>query len=243
MRVLKIVLEGTTTSFRYPHFMIGVQPTYPMPPPSTIYGHVCSTLGDWVDPHGLQFAYHFTSLASFEDLEHIHVLEASSGVLPLGGEVKYDKVLKGKTNPYRRALLFQPHLTLYLNRPEWEDAFRSPRYAVVLGRSQDVATYTSVSVLDLTLEEDVYLEHTLLPYDMATQTSVGIVSLMPQWIDYERNRRTTFARYLVLQQHMASRDLVRFESEGFLTDPTAPVIRGRKLGLVFHSFVEEGRDA
>ncbi len=61
MRVLKVVLEGITTSFRYPHFMMGVQPSFPMPPPATIYGHICSALGEWIDPKGLAFAYHFTA--------------------------------------------------------------------------------------------------------------------------------------------------------------------------------------
>lgn len=32
MRVLKVVLEGTTTSFRYPHFMLSIQPSFPLPP-------------------------------------------------------------------------------------------------------------------------------------------------------------------------------------------------------------------
>ena len=50
MRVLKVTLEGITTSFRYPHFMVNVQPSYRMPPPATIYGHICSALGEWVSP-------------------------------------------------------------------------------------------------------------------------------------------------------------------------------------------------
>src|SRR5258708_7142170 len=90
MRVLKVVLEGETTSFRYPHFMFGVQPSFPLPPPATIYGHICSTMGEQVDLEGLRFAYHFTAEASFEDLEHVHVLEAKSGMLP---STKIPKVL------------------------------------------------------------------------------------------------------------------------------------------------------
>jgi len=242
MRVLKIVLEAMTTSFRYPHFMTGVHPTFPMPPPSTIYGHICSALGEWVDPTTLAFAYHFTAEESFEDLEHIHVLKAATGTLPIHGTEKYDKVLEGKTNPFRRMLLFQPRLVLYLNRPEWEAAFRQPRYAVVLGRSQDLATYTHISVVDLVADENAYLEHTLLPYEMATQTSVGIVTLMPRWIDYEQNRRTTFARYLLLQRRITSQDLLRFEQDAFLTDPTSPTIGGSKLGLVFHTFIGGGQN-
>ena len=33
MKVLKIVAEGLTTSFRYPHFMQQIHPSFQMPPP------------------------------------------------------------------------------------------------------------------------------------------------------------------------------------------------------------------
>jgi CRISPR-associated protein Cas5t len=245
MRVLKIVLEGTTTSFRYPQFMIGVQPSFPMPPPSTIYGHICSAVGEWVDPDGLAFAYHFTAQESFEDLEHIHVLKAAGGKLPStiqqregeGNQVPYPKVLEGNTNPFRRQIVFRPRLVLYLNRPEWELAFRRPRYAVVLGRSQDLATYTSISVIELETSKEAYFEHTLLPYEMATQTAVGIVTLMPRWISLDQQRRTDFARYLILQRRVQSQELMRFEPTSYLTDPTSAPVKGNKLGLVFHTFV------
>jgi CRISPR-associated protein Cas5t len=235
MRVLKVVLEGMTTSFRYPHFMMSVQPTFLMPPPATIYGLICSTLGEWVDPRGLAFAYHFTSQGSVEDVEHIHVLSASGGKLP---GTAYPKVLEGNVNPFRRQILFTPRLVLYLNRPEWESAFRHPAYPVVLGRSQDLATYTSIGVVDLEQSQEAYFEHTLLPYDMATQTAVGIVTLMPRWLDYEQNRRPAFERYLLLQRPILSRELLQFEgdSAGYATDPTAPRYKEVPLGLIFHTF-------
>lgn len=74
MRVLKVVAEGVTTSFRYPHFIQQVQPTFPMPPPATIYGHIASALGEWFDPTGVQFAYHFTYAAKIRELEHTILL-------------------------------------------------------------------------------------------------------------------------------------------------------------------------
>jgi len=240
MRVLKVVLEGITTSFRYPHFMMGVQPSFPMPPPATIYGHICSALGEWIDPKGLAFAYHFTAQESVEDLEHIHVLSASTGRLQSQGSQR-PKVLEGNVNPFRRTVLFHPRLVLYLNRTEWESAFRSPRYPVILGRSQDLATYMSIDIVDLVSYDQVYFEHTILPYRMATRTSVGIVTLMPRWIDYERNRQPHFARYLILQRRVSYSDLVHFDAEhtSYLTDPTMPQIRGMTLGLVFHTFIGE----
>ncbi len=243
MRVLKVVLEGVTTSFRYPHFMLGVQPSFPMPPPATIYGHICSTVGDWVDPTGLAFAYHFTAEGGGEDLEHIHVLAAASGRLPGSAQ---PKVLEGNVNPFRRQLLFRPRLVLYLNRPEWEGNFRVPRYPVVLGRSQDLCGYTSIGTVDLIRTSEVYLEHTLLPYDMATRTPVGIVTLLPRWLDYARDRRPTFARYLLLQRRVLSSELLQFGAEqepSYWADPTAPQVNGRPLGLIFHTFTGAAHEA
>jgi CRISPR-associated protein Cas5t len=81
MHVLKVVAEGSFTSFRYPHFIQKVHPTFEMPPPATIYGHIASVLGDWFDPTGVQFAYHFTYQAKGVDLEHVMMLRPSSGKL------------------------------------------------------------------------------------------------------------------------------------------------------------------
>lgn len=236
MRVLKIVLEGTMTSFRYPHFMLSIQPSFPLPPPATIYGHICSALGEWVEPDEIQFAYHFTCDGLGDDLEHIHVLSPSRGKLPGTGEAK---VLKGNVNPFKRQVLLFPRLILYLNRPEWLEAFRAPRYPVVLGRSQDLACYTSVEIIELQQEEQVYFEHTLLPYHMATQTAAGIVALMPRWLDYTKRRQPNFERYVLLQQRVLSSALLRFDDSmrSFWADTTATQNKGVPLGLYFHSFV------
>lgn len=243
MRVLKVVAEGFTTSFRYPHFMQGVHPTFEMPPPATIYGHICSALGEWVSPEGVEFAYHFTYQARFDDVEHIHVVTASSGKLP---RTKLPKVLEGAVNPFKRTMLFNPRLVLYLNRPEWEAAFRSPRYVVVLGRSQDLFTYTSVSVVELMRAEHAYFEHTLVPYKMALQAGRGYAVLMPRFLDYANGRAPTFARYVVLNRRVHSSEFLRFaglavETE-FWIDPTSPESNGAHLGLAFHTFVGEYDD-
>lgn len=238
MQVLKVVAEGITTSFRYPHFVQGIQPTFPLPPPATIYGHICSALGAWVDPRGLEFAYHFTAQGQVDDIEHVQMLARSSGKLP---GTKLPKVLEGSINPFKRTLLFQPRLTLYINRPEWQPAFHSPRYAVVLGRSQDLFSYTQVETLDLPEAEEVYFEHTLLPYEMATQMRVGLVALLPRFLDMSRNRAPAFERYLLLQERVWSRTMLRFHHspQRYFIDPQAPTYDGAQRGLVFHRFVEE----
>jgi CRISPR-associated protein Cas5t len=239
MRVLRITLEGVTTSFRYPMFMLGVQPTFEMPPPATIYGHVCSALGMWVDPVGVRFAYHFTHARKLADLEHVHVLSASSGKLP---DTREPKVLEGNVNPFQREILFEPKLTLYLNQPDWASAFRSPHYPVALGRSQDLCVYTDVRVVDLVKEPTAYFEHTLWPYDFHIKPPQGVVLQMPRYVNYADNRRAFFGQYVMVQHRVMSDDprMLVFDGapETFLVDPDSPVVSGRRLGLVFHGFVE-----
>jgi len=237
MRVLKIVAEGLVTSFRYPHFMQGVQPTYEMPPPATLYGHICSAVGEWFDPIGVEFAVHFTFQSRFEDIEHTHILTPGRGRLK---GTSLPKALEGQVNPFQRGLLFRPRLVLYLNRPEWADAFRHPRYPVILGRSQDLFTYITVEIADLEPATSAYFEHTLAPYSFARRTAQGIVVLMPRFLDYRRNRCPTFGRYVVLNRRVHSRNFLRFAGETeeqFWTDPTAPEISGDPLGLTFHTWV------
>ncbi len=239
MRVLKIVAEGITTSFRYPHFIQQVQPTFPMPPPSTIYGHIASALGEWFDPIGVQFAYHFTYAAKITELEHTILLTPSKGKLK---GTQYPKVLEGKVNPFDREILFQPRLTLYLNQPEWLPAFKSPRYAVLLGRSQDLFMYSSVEVVELEMAKQAYFEHTLLPYSTNRHTSRGYAVLMPRYVDNWNGRRPFFARYFVIQERIHSRQFLWFgdkPQERYWIDPSSVAKKEDKLGLQFLSFVGE----
>jgi len=241
MHVLKIVAEGLTTSFRRPHFMHGIQPTFDMPPPATIYGHICSTLGELVPPESVAFAYHFTAQASFNDIEHVIYLSESGGKLE---GTNYPKVLQGNVQPFKRELLFQPRLTLYLTRPEWIEAFRRPHYAVVLGRSQDLFTYTSLEQIELLQASQAYFEHTLLPYEMAVEVGQGVTELLPRYLDYERKRTPTFARYLLVKNRIQSATFWSFdEPRTFWVDPTSLQVDGTYMGLMFHSFVGDHNES
>lgn len=238
MRVLKVVAEGLTTSFRYPQFMQQIHPTFEMPPPATIYGHIASALGEWFDPQGVRFACHFTFSGRTSDIEHIIVAERASGTFDWQGE-KVPRVLSGPVNPFNRDLLFQPRLVLYINRPEWEPAFRSPHYAVLLGRSQDLFTYTSVRVVDLEQAPQAYFEHTLLPYSATQYTSRGYAVQMPRYLDYHEQRRPTFGRYFIVHDRLDSKQFLWFgekPSEKYWIDPTSPKVSGVHLGLAFISF-------
>ncbi len=236
MRVLKVEAEGLTTSFRYPHFMQQIHPSFQMPPPATIYGHIASALGEWFDPDGVQFAYRFTHSGSTEDKEHVILLSSATGFLP---GTKIPKVLEGNVNPFEREILFHPKLTLYVNRPEWEPFFHSPRFAVVLGRSQDLFTYTRVETVDLQQAGNAYLEHTLASYEMGVRTQRGVTVLMPRYLDYSKRRFPTFSRYIVIKERIKTTDFLQFGNQAngpYWVDPTSPEVDGLHRGLVFLSF-------
>lgn len=180
--VIRIEMAGPTTSFRYRLMMQGYQPTYEMPPPSTIYGHICSAVGDWVDiGEHLQFGYHFVHDGKFVDYkEHLHFKDP---VQPF---------------PFDRELLFRPKLTLYITQIDLIDAFRHPYYPVVLGRSQDLMTYLSVEMIELERAERAYFEYTILPDEMAPKIGKGsIVQSLPRYID--QRRHPTMDTYALLQ--------------------------------------------
>lgn len=234
MRVLKITARGLTASFRYPHFMMGLQPTYNMPPPATLYGHVASALGEWFDPAGSRFAVHFTYAHKQADIETTILLKAAVGTMPQ--DKSLPKVLEGNPNPFQREILFFPRLTFYINQPDWLEAFRHPRYAVCLGRSQDLFTYENVEVVELQRAENAYLEHALLPYDFVRLTAAGQSVLMPRYLDTANNRQPVFERYVMLQRRVFSTEFLHFGSDPLpeiWADPAAPHFNDVPLGLAF----------
>lgn len=228
MDVLKIVAEGITTSFRYPHFVQGVHPTFEMPPPATIYGHVCSAVGELIPPDATLFAYHFTYAAKFEDYEHLHFTG--------------DRPSDYKMNPFRREMLFNPRLTLYLSNTDLAPYFENPRYPVLLGRSQDLMTYTSIEIISLQRAERAFYAGTLLPLELGARIGGRFFAVtMPRFID--AYREVTWDQYGILH------DPIEYPGEHTLqidddalhiwVDPSADArhhYKDLQRGIIWHSW-------
>ncbi len=148
LRALKVTVEAAATSFRYPHFLIGRQVSYDMPPPSTIYGHVASALGELPSPTELKFGYDFRFSARASDLEHQHIITAGGAKFQVDGRKRATNT-QATVQPHLREFLFRPRLTLYLQDLSLAPAFRSPAFCVILGRSQDLASYTNIEEVEL----------------------------------------------------------------------------------------------
>lgn len=245
MKVAKIKIQVPVTSFRYPHFLIGRQPSFVMPPPSTIYGHVASALGEWFNPEMVRFAYRFQSTARGSDLEHQHIITKGGQSFRWKGK-KYPVSVQGRVQPHMREILFGCTLTLYLEPSSLVEALQKPVFSVVLGRSQDLASIVSVEEVDLEEAEGAYLEDTILPFSMRSILGRGITLMMPRYIEPPPERQPHFDRFILLQDIVYAGNveysprLLQYEGrdqQTWLIDPLSPLKQGVHRGLVFHSFV------
>lgn len=235
MLVTRVEVFAQTTSFRLPYFLVGRQPSYEMPPLSTVYGHLCSAVGEWVDPNSLVLGYRFTYRARVDDLEHQTMIVRASGRLP-GSNAP--KVTGGSVVPTRREFLFDAHMTLYVGG-DWTAAFKAPRYAAVLGRSQDLASYSRVDLMDLERTEAVCYEWTLLPWRLRPRVLRARAETMPRWIDYENGRQSYFDRFLVVTDSIFTDRPDHFvrsagDPDFHWSDPQASTIAGRPRGVWMH---------
>ncbi|MCS7071847.1 MAG: hypothetical protein NZM00_10110, partial [Anaerolinea sp.] len=122
-----------------------------------------------------------------------------------------------KLSPFKRELLFQPRLTLYLDRPDWYDAFRSPAFTVTLGRSQDLMRYRAVEQIELQQAETGYIADTYLALSAAAGVRHRTVVTMPRFIDAQRT--PVWGQYALIKQAQAWPQLS-------WCDPGAPRWRG-----------------
>lgn len=124
MRSFRVALNGWTASFRHPQLVTGMQPTLPLPPPSTIYGLVSAAVGHWVNPEECQVAYVFQANGSAQDLETIYQFSNSASA---GSTV----IIREWLTDWR--------LWLYFAERTWAEAFESPCFPLTLGRQQELA--------------------------------------------------------------------------------------------------------
>jgi CRISPR-associated protein Cas5t len=247
MRVLRVELEAPVCSFRYPHFLVGKQLTFDMPPPATIYGHIASALGELPEPTSFRFAYRFTASGKGEDLENQHIIVPGGRPFAIGGAA-FPSSTSATVQPTARQFLFNCRLTLYLDRLDFEDSFRNPRFTVVLGRSQDLGCYSKIEIIDLVSAGRGYYEDTILPGDFRRRTGRGVTVFMPRYVSPPPRRDAIFDRYILLHERiydgptadgdLGTRQMIRLGDEDarLLVDPDSPEWRGAHRALAFHSF-------
>lgn len=208
MTALRVVARGATTSFRHAHFVHGTQPTYPMPPPATLYGHICSALGYLADPSSFHVAFAFEYAARFVDYEHTYIISPK----------------ETKLSPFRRECFFRPVLTLYINRPDWRDAFLRPAYPLVFGRSQDLMTYSSVEVTTLERAGRGFANPTLTAPELLGEDSAYTLATLPRMLSAERE--ADWQQYAVVTRRQPV-------DQPVWVDPTSISWKGRRQAVLW----------
>ncbi|MBV9868765.1 MAG: type I-B CRISPR-associated protein Cas5 [Abitibacteriaceae bacterium] len=181
MNVLRVHLKGWTASFRYPGFAVGVHPSLPLPPLSTLYGLLSAARGELVTPRDTGLGFVFHSHGKGTDLETTYEL---SGTLQAG------------TNVIRREVLFEPELYLYVTNLSFADAFRQPYYPLVLGRSTELAQIIATEEVTLQKQSNVKLGHSILPFPQ--MQIYGSVHALPTHFTGDIPRRAVGTRPFLL---------------------------------------------
>jgi len=151
MKVIRAEIIAQTASFRYPMFIVGYQPTFKVPPISTIYGLLSAAKGEIVTSHDVRVGFDFTSNGSGNDLEKIYELAADGNV--------------SKGNVITREFLYDCKLTLYISDLDFSKHLKNPYYTLLLGRQSDLAFVRSIKTIELEKSDNVSINNTIIPFD------------------------------------------------------------------------------
>lgn len=175
MEFLRVKVNSWMSSFRYPKFQHGYQPTLAVPPPSTVLGLISAAKGEVIKPDDISFGYLFFSEMRGVDLEKVY-------------EIGKKEV---STNILRREILLGCTLYLYLDRCEFKPYFRQPYYTLLLGRSTDLAWISEMKTIELEKKMRVRLGYTPLPLysgaaGMVQPLPISFTASMPREIEKMR---------------------------------------------------------
>jgi len=162
MQALKVIVEGSFNSFRYPAEMT-YQRSYYIPPKTTIIGHLGSALG--LSEKDLIPLYETIKVGVF--------LESFEGkTLDLWRITKL-KSPENETAVVVRELLYRPKYRFYyIPQPDctitletMKMAFFNPVFAPCLGRSDELCTYKEIKFVEIEeAPKNALYRHTILPF-------------------------------------------------------------------------------
>lgn len=186
MKFLRIQCKGSVNSFRRPDFYT-YHKTLPLPPKTTIAGLLGSALGispfevnqEWIKSERFRMGIVGKHNGTADDLWQIRKYESK----------QIDSYKKGNADaPYKtavivRELLFGSEFTIYLNFNEADDftlienAITNPKWAVSLGREDELIKIDRIDVLDLSQSENLQYSNTVLPGNINEKNFEVLVEL------------------------------------------------------------------
>nr|WP_245834550.1 CRISPR-associated protein Cas5 [Streptomyces aidingensis] len=190
VRAWRAEFWAPVASFRDPLFP-GLSRGLPLPPPSTVRGLLAAATGEPEETLPLGIAAKADGKGV--DAETYHPIAADGSNPAVSGRVRAGK---GGMTIRDRPFLADVHLTVWLPGADGERiamALRRPRFALRLGRSQDIVHPREVTPVELRRTEEAVVDHTLAPVDGHTVPSavvhrmaarVSIDRLTTTWTDY-----------------------------------------------------------
>lgn len=172
MELYRILISAQTASFRYPNLITSNQLSIKSVPYSTIAGLVASATGD-VTLIDFLFSYTFRYNSTYLEMETTHRFEKK-------GKSIYLKTPKAPA-PYRREILFDCYLTLYLEDEKIASMFRTPIFQLLLGRSGDLARVLEVKKISVQETKEISLNGTIVPLNQYMAS--GEVYALPSYFN------------------------------------------------------------
>lgn len=173
MKLYRVLITAGTASFRYPNFISSNQLSIKAVPYSTIAGLVASATGN-DKLINFRFSYIFRYQAVYVDLETIYKFEKKND------SVNNKNVVQDPT--FKREILYDCYLTLYFEDINVANAFKSPIFQLLLGRSGDLARVMEVKEIEVSSSNQAMLNGTVVPFN--EHKSSGEIYAMPKYFDY-----------------------------------------------------------
>ena len=172
MKLYRVHITAQTPRFRYPNFISSNQLSIKAIPYSTIAGLVASATGNdkLID---FKFSYVFRYQSSYVDLETIYKFEKKNN------SVNNKNVVQDPT--FKREILYDCFLTLYFENENIANAFKSPVFQLLLGRSGDLARVVEVKEVEVVKSNKAILNGTIVPFN--EYKSSGEIYAMPKYFD------------------------------------------------------------
>jgi CRISPR-associated protein Cas5t len=170
MEMYKIMLRSDTAFFRNDVTSTSYQESFNCPPLSTIHGLIAAACGDF--QYDVDIGYLFRFSHKTTDFELILRKDSSKRDLYINylTDSRFDRndILRGcqGTIPIKREILFDCELTLYVSDIGIAKAFEKPFYALLLGRSEDLARVVN-KPRKITLQEVITparIGQTIIPF-------------------------------------------------------------------------------
>jgi CRISPR-associated protein Cas5t len=175
MKFIRIKASGCLNSFRQPDFHT-YHKTLPLPPKTTVAGMIGGALGispkevndEWLKPNRFQIGIVGKANGKANDLWQIRKYETKQ----IAAYNKGTESTPYKTAVIVRELLYASKFLLYLTFQEEKDfelvfeKLHNPSWALSLGREDELIKIDEIKQIDLSEQEDIFFQDTVLPFDV-----------------------------------------------------------------------------